>query len=72
MERLIIKFVKIDIKRLEDDLADHALQSKFDIQAKSKLTKWEELVSEQTHHHLMTNLGQAAATHKALCTKYGM
>ena len=45
VNRQATKFVKTDIKRLEDELADHDLQSRFDVQATSKLTEWEKLVS---------------------------
>lgn len=43
INKLITKFVKTDVKRLEDELADHALQSRFDAQANQRLTKWENL-----------------------------
>lgn len=45
VDKQVTKFVKTDLKRLEDELADHDLQSKFDAQATSKLTQWEKLVS---------------------------
>ncbi|KAJ4361430.1 hypothetical protein N0V95_001847 [Ascochyta clinopodiicola] len=57
INELISKFIKTDIKRLEDELADHDLQSRFDAQATLKLTRWESL---------------NAATHKAICSKKGV
>jgi hypothetical protein len=44
VNELIVKFEKNDIKRLEVELADHTLQSRFDAQANAKLTQWESLV----------------------------
>ncbi|KAF3034625.1 hypothetical protein E8E12_006678 [Didymella heteroderae] len=53
---LATKFMKTDVKNLEDELAHHDLQSRFDIQATAKLTKWETL---------------PAGTHRAVCNKQG-
>ena len=73
MSNLITKFTNTDIKHLEEELADHALQNRFDTQATAKLTKWEELVSflTESFNCFTTNDIQNAATHRAVCAKKG-
>jgi len=39
-----MKFYKTDIKLLYDQLADPALQTRFDKEAMKKLTEWEDMV----------------------------
>ncbi|KAJ4381797.1 hypothetical protein N0V86_003162 [Didymella sp. IMI 355093] len=56
ISNLATKFIKTDIKHLEDELAHHDLQTRFDVQATAKLKKWEML---------------PAGTHKAVCNKQG-
>ena len=69
---LATKFMKTDVKNLEDELAHHDLQSRFDIQATAKLTKWETLVRSLQHHIPFTNKLQPAGTHRAVCNKQGL
>jgi hypothetical protein len=40
-----VKFHKTDIKLLYDQLADPALQARFDKEAMKKLLEWEDMVS---------------------------
>jgi hypothetical protein len=44
MKELGQKFLITDVKLLHDALSDHALQSRFDVQARKSLEKWEKLV----------------------------
>ncbi|KAH7083176.1 hypothetical protein BKA63DRAFT_584450 [Paraphoma chrysanthemicola] len=57
IRRLAGKFIKTDIKLLEDELADHAVQTRFDKHAIKCLEKWESL---------------NAATHRAVIRKEGV
>ena len=52
---LATKFMKTDIKNLEDELAHHELQSRFDAKATAKLHEWEKLVCSLLQSAFLTN-----------------
>ncbi|KAI4618246.1 uncharacterized protein J4E87_007914 [Alternaria ethzedia] len=57
IKRLALKFHNTDIKLLHDQLADPALQTRFDKEALKKLVEWEDM---------------NAASHRAACRKKGI
>ncbi|KAI4944142.1 hypothetical protein J4E91_008997 [Alternaria rosae] len=57
IKRLVQKFYKTDIELLHDQLADPALQTRFDKEAMKKLLEWENM---------------NAASHRAACRKKGI
>jgi hypothetical protein len=70
---LAAQFRNSDIKTLEDELADHSLQTRFDKHAMKCLSSWK-IWYVELHQALrfQTNLTKKPATHRAIVNKKGM